>query len=120
MVDNGVSSAGLITTALPLIRAGAVFRAGMAMGKFHGVMSPTTPSGSRRVVMVVSGRPLGRTSPVAAQPSEPKKRSTSEARLTSPLLPRASFLPHGPVLGDCVLAFVEQVSGRDEDGAPGW
>ncbi|MFK4297309.1 hypothetical protein ABH924_002459 [Arthrobacter sp. GAS37] len=30
------------------------------MGKFQGVVSPTTPSGSRRVVMVVSWRPAGK------------------------------------------------------------
>jgi hypothetical protein len=47
--DSGVIEAGLSTTALPETNAGAVFQAGMAMGKFHGVMMPATPSGSRRV-----------------------------------------------------------------------
>ena len=33
----------------PKASAGAIFQAGMAMGKFHGVTSATTPKGSRRV-----------------------------------------------------------------------
>ena len=36
----GVGPAGLITTVLPKARAGAAFHAGMAMGKFQGVMRP--------------------------------------------------------------------------------
>ena len=46
---SGVSDAGLRTTVLPATRAGAIFHAGIAMGKFHGVMHATTPSGSRTV-----------------------------------------------------------------------
>src|SRR5579859_2457673 len=42
----GVYSAGLNTTVLPYASAGAIFQAGIAMGKFQGVMMPTTPSGS--------------------------------------------------------------------------
>ena len=41
--------AGFITTVLPVTSAGALFQAGMAKGKFQGVMSATTPSGWRRV-----------------------------------------------------------------------
>ena len=36
----GVWPAGLITTVFPKARAGAIFQAGMAMGKFHGVIRP--------------------------------------------------------------------------------
>ena len=36
-------------TALPAISAGAIFQAGIASGKFHGVMHATTPSGWRVV-----------------------------------------------------------------------
>ncbi|MNI31463.1 hypothetical protein D3C73_853490 [compost metagenome] len=43
----GVWLAGLITTVLPKARAGAAFQAGMAMGKFHGVIRPNTPTGWR-------------------------------------------------------------------------
>ena len=48
-VETGVSSDGLRTTALALTSAGASFQAGMAIGKFHGVISPTTPRDSRVV-----------------------------------------------------------------------
>ena len=40
MAHRGASSDGLSTTALPLISAGHDFHAGMAMGKFHGVIAP--------------------------------------------------------------------------------
>ena len=46
---SGARSEGFKTTALPATSAGAVFQAGMAMGKFQGVMRPTTPSGLRSV-----------------------------------------------------------------------
>jgi len=43
--EPGTRSAGLKTTALPKANAGAIFQAGMAMGKFHGVITPNTPTG---------------------------------------------------------------------------
>lgn len=43
----GSRSAGLSPTQLPNVRAGAIFHAGMAMGKFHGVVRHTTPMGLR-------------------------------------------------------------------------
>ena len=46
---QGVADAGLKTMVLPQIKAGAIFQAGMAMGKFHGVMIATTPKGRRTV-----------------------------------------------------------------------
>ena len=49
MVIAGASEAGLRITVLPLTKAGASFHAGRAMGKFHGVINATTPSGSRLV-----------------------------------------------------------------------
>ena len=51
----GVSEAGFMTTVLPKASAGALFHAGMAIGKFHGVISPNTPSGSRYVSTVDAG-----------------------------------------------------------------
>ena len=36
----GVGFAGFSTTVLPKAKAGAIFQAGMAMGKFHGVIRP--------------------------------------------------------------------------------
>ena len=47
---SGVSSAGLSTTVLPAARAGATFHEAMTSGKFQGTISPTTPSGSRKVM----------------------------------------------------------------------
>ena len=35
--------------ALPAARAGATFHEAIISGKFHGVISPTTPIGSRKV-----------------------------------------------------------------------
>jgi hypothetical protein len=46
---SGVSSAGLSTTVLPAASAGPSFQDAIAIGKFQGVISPTTPSGSRKV-----------------------------------------------------------------------
>ena len=45
-----------MTTVLPKASAGALFHAGIAIGKFHGVISPKTPSGSRYVSTATPGR----------------------------------------------------------------
>ncbi len=45
-----MSSAGLITTVFPQMSAGIDFHDGIATGKFHGVIAPTTPIG-RRMLM---------------------------------------------------------------------
>jgi hypothetical protein len=50
MAVSGVSSDGLSTTPLPAARAGATFQEAMASGKFHGVIRPTTPTGSWKVM----------------------------------------------------------------------
>src|SRR5690606_7981903 len=42
--EEGTSSAGLNTTVLPKHNAGAIFQAGIAIGKFHGLIIPTTPT----------------------------------------------------------------------------
>ncbi len=55
MAVRGVSSAGLRSTVLPAARAGAIPQAMIGMGKFHGTMMPTTPSGSWKV----TSRPPG-------------------------------------------------------------
>ena len=46
---SGVSSAGLSTTVLPAASAGAKPQPAIGIGKFHGTMMPTTPSGSWKV-----------------------------------------------------------------------
>ena len=52
---SGVSSAGLSTTVLPAARAGAKPQPAMAMGKFQGTMTPTTPRGSWKVTSMPPG-----------------------------------------------------------------
>ena len=47
--ESGVSSAGFSTTVFPHASAGPSFQDEMLSGKFHGTISPTTPSGSRNV-----------------------------------------------------------------------
>ena len=46
MIAAGVCSAGFITTQLPAASAGASFQAAIRIEKFHGMIWPTTPSGS--------------------------------------------------------------------------
>ena len=46
---SGVCSAGLSTTVFPQASAGATFHAAIDRGKFHGMIAPTTPTGSRSV-----------------------------------------------------------------------
>jgi hypothetical protein len=43
--DSGVSDDGLKTTVLPHTSAGMIFQEGMAIGKFHGVITAQTPIG---------------------------------------------------------------------------
>ena len=57
--DRGVSLAGLHTTVQPAARAGPIFRASMALGKFHGVMQATTPTGCLMQTMRLSLEGLG-------------------------------------------------------------
>ncbi len=45
-IEAGVCSAGLSTTQLPAASAGASFHVAIRMGKFQGMIWPTTPSGS--------------------------------------------------------------------------
>ena len=42
----GACSAGLRTTALPVARPAAVMPIGIAIGKFHGAITATTPRGA--------------------------------------------------------------------------
>ena len=54
---RGVRSAGLCTTVHPTASAGAIFHADSVSGKFHGVTTATTPTGSR--VMSARSSPIG-------------------------------------------------------------
>ena len=80
----GTRSAGLNTTQLPYASAGAIFHAGMAIGKFHGVMIPTTPSGSRVTSTSMPGRTEAIFSPARRRHSPAKNRKICPARAVSP------------------------------------
>ena len=66
---SGVSSAGLTTTVFPAASAGAKPQPAMAIGKFQGTITPTTPSGSWNVTSMPPGtgicRPLWRSGAAA-------------------------------------------------------
>ena len=61
--EYGVIFAGLITTGQPTARAGAHLRVIIELGKFHGVMAPTTPTGCLMTTMRLPGAWFGITSP---------------------------------------------------------
>ncbi len=67
--EYGVSDAGLQTTTQPAAKAGPHLRVIMALGKFHGVMAPTTPTGSLVTTMRRPGSGCGMTSPYTRLPS---------------------------------------------------
>src|SRR5918996_4807572 len=51
-VDSGVAEAGLTTMVFPQASAGASFHVAITAGKFHGVISAETPTGSRSVTSI--------------------------------------------------------------------
>src|SRR5215207_5296732 len=55
----GVSGDGFQMTVLPATRAGKIFQEGTAMGKFQGVIKPTTPEGSRTAIPNLFGISTG-------------------------------------------------------------
>jgi hypothetical protein len=88
----GTSSAGLKTTQLPKASAGAIFHAGIAIGKFHGAIRPTTPIGSRNTSTPTPGRTDRRISPPGRSASPAKNLKIIAARTVSPM-PSGSVLP---------------------------
>ena len=64
-----MSSAGFSTTVLPQTSAGASFQAGIAIGKFHGVIAPTTPTGIRTDIWNLSRSSDGVVWPKRRRPS---------------------------------------------------
>ena len=67
--DSGVSDAGLRTTVLPQTSAGMIFHDGIAIGKFHGVIRPQTPSGWRTDIANLSRSSDGTVCPDRRRPS---------------------------------------------------
>ena len=64
-----MSCAGLKTTVLPQTSAGAIFHDGIAIGKFHGVITPITPIGIRTLIMNLSRSSDGVVCPNMRRPS---------------------------------------------------
>ena len=64
-----MSFAGLKTTVLPQTSAGTIFQDGIAIGKFHGVITPTTPIGVRTLMLNLSGSSDGVVWPNRRRPS---------------------------------------------------
>ena len=64
-----MSSAGLKTTVFPQTSAGAIFQLGIAIGKFHGVITPTTPIGIRTLIWNLFGSSDGVVCPNMRRPS---------------------------------------------------
>ena len=69
ITDSGVSEAGLMTTVFPQISAAMLFHAGMAIGKFHGVIRPATPRGMRTAMLNLLGSSDGVVTPKRRRPS---------------------------------------------------
>ena len=56
--------AGFQSTALPKASAGAIFQLAVAVGKFQGEMTATTPTGSRRTSISMPSRTESAVSPI--------------------------------------------------------
>ena len=67
--QRGVSELGLKIIVFPQINAGAIFHAGIAIGKFHGVINPTTPMGILTVALNLFFNSLGVVLPKSLLPS---------------------------------------------------
>ena len=106
---SGVCDAGFTTAVLPHASAGAIFQLAITAGKFHGVISAHTPTGSRRVTSRPGGT-IGIVSPVilfAAPPQYSKTLATmsisaagrprSASRRCAPPASRAAPVARGSV-----------------------
>ena len=77
VAHHGVSGAGLSTTVFPAARAGATLARLIWLGKFHGVMAPTTPVASRWTKRR-ERRPNGSASPRSVTHSYRSARSATQ------------------------------------------
>src|SRR5579859_626277 len=89
---KGASSADFTTTVLPATIAGAILSAISRSGTFHGMIAPTTPIGSRWV-MVIESVLNGTLSPLSSDPKPPKNTNTSASTPASTRLSVRSALP---------------------------
>jgi hypothetical protein len=95
--ERGVTSLGLKTTALPARSAGTIVRSGSATGKFHGMMTATTPRASRWSVASLPGYAIASISTSSGSSSSTMLRdqycTTSAVGRTSPSRASTSGLP---------------------------
>mmetsp|Transcript_15706 Transcript_15706/g.37190 ORF Transcript_15706/g.37190 Transcript_15706/m.37190 type:complete len:203 (-) Transcript_15706:305-913(-) len=92
MIEVGVCSAGLSTTQFPAARAGATFHAAMTSGKFHGMIWPTTPSGSWMLIETVL-MSISEAAPSSARITPAKYRKWSMTRGRSAAIDSRTALP---------------------------
>ena len=57
--ETAVCASGLRMTALPRASAGATARIERISGKFHGLITPTTPSGTRLAMLCLPASLVG-------------------------------------------------------------
>ena len=74
-----MSDAGLMTTVFPQMSAAMLFHAGMAIGKFHGVINPATPRGMRTAMLNLLGSSDGVVTPNNRRPSPAIRNAMSIA-----------------------------------------
>src|SRR5258705_13948765 len=82
-IVSGVSEAGLSTTGQPAARAGAIFRAAIAAGEFHGGTRSATPAGRWWTRMRAPHDRATETSPMLRTASSPYHPENSAAYETS-------------------------------------
>ncbi len=113
---SGAAEAGFTTTVLPQISAGAIFHAGIALGKFHGVTSPTTPIGLRMANMWTRSRSEGTSMPGIREPSprEVAEDVDGAADFALGFGKRLAFLA-GHVRAELIELLLENVGGLEQD-----
>ena len=80
---RGVCDAGFTIAVLPHASAGAIFHDAITAGKFHGVISTQTPTGSRSVTSIPGGM-IGIVSPKILLAAPPQYSKTLATRSISP------------------------------------
>ena len=112
-IDQGVCSAGLRTIALPAARAGASFHTAMRIGKFHGMICPTTrtalPLSHVSMTAIASrcssmrsailSRTLARSATDVRPHAGAARCAASRAASMSSAVPRAMLVKTWPVTG---------------------
>ena len=109
-----------MTTPLPASSAGKIFHDGMATGKFHGVISPTTPTGWRVVHASLSPSSEG----TIVTPGRPTLAGDERGHVDGLLHVAAGLDQHlaglaGDEIGELVLVAGEDGAGRGDHLGPG-